>query len=257
MNHRSAAASVIQECFRQKRRAKFARETLRKHMLHWQKQNAHKHKTIRWTDPCRSGVNDMRSHMQCRICQDLVHAPMFCNCCATASSYGPICYSCMYNFLKLNEYPDNRCKRVRSWSPSCTLSCTFNLRSATINNTHHAEYPFFDRMRDDLGKSTCFACQQTFVSSSGLRRHLETKCAELVLTCPCVNCNFKGKRSAVSLHFRDEHEVIECPICTETVRVGMWKYHVSDHIRNLTKNLQVTQSGNWKVSASGICIRNV
>ena len=195
--------------------------------------------------------------MHCRICHDLVHAPMFCNCCATASAYGAVCFSCMYHFLQLNEHPEDRCEKMRSWSPSCTFACAFKLRAATLNNTQHAAYPFFDRMRDELGTSTCFACQQTFLTSSALRRHLETECPELVLTCPCVNCNFHDKRCAVSRHFRNEHEVILCPVCSKTIKVGMWKYHVSDHIRELTKKFQVTQSGTWKVTASGLCMRNL
>ena len=216
-------------------------------------------KIVRWNADTyfKSVGEQIHDHMKCQVCQDLVHAPMFCNCCElsceSAASHGLICFKCMYSFLQMDKCVRTRCKSVPSWSPYCTQHCQFALPFATLSNTRHTFHPFYDRIRDQIGPSVCFACHQDFKTTTALRHHLEI-CQNLITCCP--SCDFRGDRLKVSKHFRDEHETIQCPTCSNIIKVGMWKYHIYDHINTLKTSCVTTQSGNWKVFPSGICNRN-
>lgn len=172
------------------------------------------------------------SELSCKICMQLSDAPMFANCCPTASNYGCVCYGCAYTFLQMNINPAGRYV-TRSWSASCERGCLTRTKSQDVSTSGlnlelfgHTHHVFFDRLRDEFGSSKCFACGLLFETTAALRRHLQVSCQNVSLQ--CNRCLFYGSRHEVSEH-RKTHEFVECPCCGISVQIGLWSNHMEKH----------------------------
>lgn len=194
--------------------------------------------------------------MQCRICFDLVQAPMFASCCASAPACGSVCFGCVYYFYELHLSPQHRAAVHKgTWSVSCSKRnrCRRS-SSATLQDNQHRAVPFFDIMRDELGSSKCFACNSEFATTAALRRHLDV-CPNICSPCSREGCSFYGTRAECAAHFRDVHDRVTCPCCHESVLLAKWKNHVDKHVAELSIAVE-TDSREWKVFACGTVVRN-
>lgn len=272
---RSEAAHCIQEFWRSAR----SKDRLVTHVSKWQVRpktppvafepvaprscmhGALREKRVQFCATTRVPVSSMdvlRTELTCRICQELVVAPMFASCCDSAAAFGAVCYGCAYKFLQLDKCPEARGSAVRSWSLTCKGTCTFEVskyigRSRPITLESHHFSAFVDRLRDSLGDSTCFACAKVFTTTAALRRHLRQKCPNVSV--PCLECAFYGPRRKVRKHRVDVHEYVKCPCCGARVQTCLWKAHVEEHKQRLSWT-QTTISGNYNVTVCGECYTN-
>ena len=205
-----------------------------------------------------STTDVLREEFTCRICQEIVDAPMFASCCDSAAAFGSVCYGCAYKFLQLDKRPEARSGAVRSWSLTCQGLCKFEpskyvgrSRLITLESHHHS--PFVDRLRDGLGESTCFGCAKVFTTTAALRRHLRRECPNVHV--PCSECAFYGLRRHVKQHRVDVHEHVKCPCCGARVQTSHWKAHAEEHRERLSWT-QTTMSGNYNVTVCGKCYTN-
>ena len=194
--------------------------------------------------------------MQCRICFDLVQAPMFASCCPSAPSCGSVCFGCVYHFYELHLPP---CQRASVHKGTWSVSCSKRNRcrrssSVTLQDNQHKAFPFFDVMRDEMGSSDCFACNSEFATTAALRRHLEV-CPNICAPCPQEGCSFYGTRAECTAHFRDVHERLTCPCCHASVLLADWKSHAHKHMADLSIAV-VSDSRQWRVFACGTFVRN-
>ena len=220
-------------------------------------------KAVRFTHGQRCAAQDdvFRAAMTCRICQDVADAPMFANCCDNAPAFGAVCFGCYYKFMQLDKVPNLRSAAVRSWSLTCQGTCTYNLFDATRTRTRalflldvgHVNNLFFDRLRDGLGPSSCFACREVFTTTAALRRHLRRRCKRVHVQCD--ECTFFGRREEMAQHRLDVHEYVKCPCCSAQVQTSLWKAHAQVHMDQL-RWPQTTVSGAYNVSVCGKCVAN-
>ena len=203
------------------------------------------------------------NELSCRICMELADAPMFASCCPAAANYGCVCYQCAYNFLQLERAVWDR-RAVRSWSLSCTNACQFSPEVVVANKpepsvvdantrlkhfapklTMHTSFVFFDRLRDEIGHSACFACGASFATTAALRRHLHASCG--VLNVQCHHCLFYATREEVAAHHIRTHEFVDCPCCLARVQLSTWKEHAQTHKLELEQTL-TSHSGVFHVT---------
>lgn len=194
--------------------------------------------------------------VQCRICFDLVQAPMFASCCPSAPSCGSVCFGCVYYFYELHLPPLERASVHKgTWSVSCSKRnrCRRSL-TVTLQDNQHKAFPFFDIMRDEIGSSKCFACNSELATTAALRRHLDV-CPNICAPCPQEGCSFYGTRAECTAHFRDVHERLTCPCCHESVLLAEWKNHAHKHMADLNIAVE-TDSRRWRVFSCGTVVRN-
>ena len=271
------AASVIQELYRWYRRysiwyLRFSRKNVIDHVCKWQKSRRISSSTlpvhmprsclrfhslpplkrvgwvkVTYHEPPSATERESTFHHElcCRICMQLADAPVFANCCATASHHGCVCYGCAYTHLQKNVPPDNR-HPSRCWSASCK-GCMLIDSGPTVDLRAHIHYVVLDRLRDDFGSSDCFACNMTFETTAALRRHISF-CEEVFVQCD--KCSFYGSRREVAEHHMKMHEFIECPCCTAKIRISEWGEHVKHHRAQLNRT-HVAQSGTFYVCPEG------
>lgn len=212
-------------------------------------------KKVNFSQCERSAVDDdvFRAAMTCRVCLEVVDAPMFADCCDTASAFGAVCFGCYYDFMQLNIHRNFRSPGVRSWSLTCKGTCRHELstkRSFLGDNGHNINL-FIDRLRDGLGPSMCFACREVFPTTAALRRHLRLTCPRVHVE--CEDCTFFGRREEMRQHRIDVHEHVKCPCCSARVQTSHWKEHAQMHTKEL-RSPQTTVSGGYCVSVCGECV---
>lgn len=204
--------------------------------------------------------------LTCRICMELADAPVFASCCPAATNYGCVCYQCAYKFLQLERNVLDR-RAVRSWSLSCTNACRFSpgvntpklpvvaantrLKYFASELTLHSSFVFFDRLRDEFGHSTCFACGESFDTTAALRRHLRASCSAVKVQ--CHHCPFYATRQEVTAHHLRTHEFVDCPCCSARVQLSRWKEHAQNHKLELEQTL-TSHSGVFHVTPGGAIV---
>ena len=283
------AASVIQEYFRWYRRSRCRISITQSDHLRWHRASKKGSSIPGISDPQRSclirrhagvsrqvtwgritfhespnvSVRESGFHKElcCRICLQLCNAPMFSECCPSASNYGCVCYGCAYSFLQLDIKSKDR-KPVRSWSPTCTNGChikpcrsvlkplpeSYSAQYYTeVQLQKHVEYHFFDRLRDEFGSSACFACSALFETTAALRRHMQL-CGRISTHCPY--CDFFGTRREIITHHITEHEFVTCPCCQLSVKATEWSQHAQAHKDELNRNL-ISNSGRFFITPGG------
>ena len=180
-------------------------------------------------------MEEIKSALECGICQEVATLPVKGVCCLNAKSLPPGCLHCVRKFYQLNTKTELRDLTLRSWT-GC--GCNINLRLKGCHNYYKHCFEL-DTIRNIIGPSYCYheECRKKFNTTAELRRHLNGtatyndkhgNCQEAFVQCQF--CNYFNKRKIVeNQHYNEEHLTIFCRLCKIQFKSNQIIQHYNKH----------------------------